>query len=148
MTLSALHALIRRFEGLRLKPYLCPAGVATIGYGSTAYGTGHKVKLTDRPISEPVAEAMMQRDAAVFARAAANLSPVLWFDAGKHSAIADFCYNLGTTRYKASTLRRRIDAGDWKGAEEELAKWVWGGGKRLPGLILRRQAEALLMTGK
>lgn len=145
-TPSALHALIRRFEGLRLKPYLCPAGVPTIGYGSTAYGDGHKVKLTDKPISAPVAEAMMQRDAEVFSKAAAVLSPVLRLHENKHAAIADFCYNLGTTRYKASTLRRRVDANDWPGAQEELAKWIWGGGKKLPGLILRRKAEALLVS--
>lgn len=145
MSLTWLLDLIRRFEGLRLKPYICPAGVATIGYGSTSYGDGHKVKITDKPISEPVAEAMMQRDAEMFARAAGNLSPVLWFDERKHSAIADFCYNLGTSRYKTSTLRRRIDSGDWKAAQNELQKWVYGGGKKLPGLIARRSAEAALL---
>jgi lysozyme len=64
----------------------------------------------------------------------------------RHSAIADFCFNLGTTRYKASTLKRRVDAGDWPGAAEELAKWVWGGGQKLPGLVARRAAESLLLT--
>lgn len=138
---GALLALIRKFEGLRLKPYLCPAGVPTIGYGHT----GKDVTLGMAPISEPVAEAMMHQDAEVFTRAAGNLSPVLWFDENKHAAIADFCFNLGTGRYKASTLKRRIDAGDWEGACDELAKWVWGGGRKLPGLVARRAAEAGLM---
>ena len=138
-------ALIRKFEGLRLKPYICPAGVDTIGYGSTTYPNGHKVQITDRPVSEAVAEAMMQTDAEGFTRAAGNLSPGLWFDEDKHAAIADFCYNLGTTRYKASTLKRRIDSGNWQGAAEELQKWVWGGGKKLPGLIARRAAEERLL---
>ena len=62
-------ALIRKFEGLRLKPYICPAGVDTIGYGSTTYPNGHKVQITDRPVSEAVAEAMMQTDAERFTRA-------------------------------------------------------------------------------
>lgn len=139
---NALLDLIRRFEGLRLKPYRCPAGVPTIGYGHT----GPDVHMNMKPISEPVAEAMMQRDAEVFARAAANLSLVLWFDEDKHAAIADFCFNLGTTRYKASTLKRRIDAGDWPGAVEELHKWVWGGGRKLPGLVARRAAESALIS--
>lgn len=138
---EALLALIRKFEGLRLKPYLCPAGVPTIGYGHT----GKDVTLSMAPISEPVAEALMHQDAEVFMRAAGNLSPVLWFDEDKHAAIADFCFNLGSSRYKASTLKRRIDSGDWEGARDELAKWVWGGGRKLPGLVARRAAEAGLL---
>lgn len=87
----------------------------------------------------------MHQDAEVFTRAAGNLSPVLWFAEDKHAAIADFCFNLGTSRYKASTLKRRVDAGDWEGAADELAKWVWGGGKKLPGLVARRAAEVELL---
>lgn len=99
-----------------------------------------------QPISEPVAEAMMMQDAATFHRAAGSLSPRLWLEGDdKHAAIADFCFNLGTTRYKASTLKRRVDAGDWEGAADELQKWVWGGGKKLPGLVARRKAEADLI---
>lgn len=138
---EALLALIRKFEGLHLKPYLCPAGVPTIGYGHT----GKDVTLSMAPISEPVAEALMHQDAEVFMRAAGNLSPVLWFDEDKHAAIADFCFNLGSSRYKASTLKRRVDSGDWDGACDELAKWVWGGGRKLPGLVARRAAEAGLL---
>lgn len=141
MIAEALLALIRKFEGLRLKPYLCPAGVPTIGYGHT----GKDVTLSMAPISEPVAEALMHQDAEVFMRAAGNLSPVLWFDEDKHAAIADFCFNLGSSRYKASTLKRRIDSGDWEGACDELQKWVWGGGRKLPGLVARRAAEAGLL---
>lgn len=142
MILEKLYSLIRKFEGLRLKAYLCPAGVPTIGYGHT----GPEVRMDMKPITEPIADAMMMQDASAFAVASANLSPVLYFDSDKHSAIADFCFNLGTTRYKASTLRRKVNAGDWEGAQEELQKWVWGGGKKLPGLIARRKAEALLLN--
>lgn len=141
---EALLALIRRFEGLRLKPYLCPAGVPTIGYGHT----GPDVRLDMSPISEEEAEALLRRDAEVFYRAAGKLSPILWLEGeAKHSAIADFCFNLGTTRYKASTLKKRVDVGDWQGASEELMKWVWGGGRKLPGLVARRKAEAELVKG-
>lgn len=136
-----LLALIRKFEGLRLKVYRCPAGVPTIGYGHT----GKEVTMGMAPITREVAEAMLQQDAAVFVMAASVQSPVLWFDEAKQAAIADFCFNLGMTRYKASTLKRKVNAGDWEGAQEELQKWVWGGGKKLPGLVLRRQAEARLI---
>lgn len=142
---EALLDLIRKFEGLRIKPYRCPAGVPTIGYGSTAYPNGHKVSMADRPVSPAVAEAMMHIDAERFLRASGNLSPILWFAPDKHAAIADFCYNLGMARYKASTLKRRVDAADWEGAAAELQKWVWGGGKKLPGLVARRKAEAELL---
>lgn len=142
MIMEILLALIRRFEGLRLKPYRCPAGVPTIGYGHT----GPDVRPGMPPISEPEAEALLQRDACIFHRAAGNLSPGLWLAGdARHAAIADFCFNLGTTRYKASTLKRRVDVGDWIGAREELQKWVRGGGRILPGLVLRREAEAALL---
>lgn len=141
MVPEKLLELIRRFEGLRLKAYLCPAGIPTIGYGHT----GKEVHLGMPPISEDAAELMMVEDAARFVTAASNLSPILWFDENKQSAISDFCFNLGTSRYKISTLRKRVEAGDWEGASEELQKWVWGGGRKLPGLVLRRHMESLLL---
>lgn len=139
--LDKLYELVRKFEGLRLKPYLCPAGVPTVGYGHT----GPEVRLDSPPITPALAETLLQEDAEHFALAALKLSPNLAADPDRLSAIADFCYNLGTTRYKASTLRRRINDGDWHGAAEELEKWVWGGGRKLPGLVMRRAAEAALL---
>ena len=141
-----LKALVRRFEGRRLRPYLCPAGVPTIADGATTYPDGRKVTLQDPPITNNQADEILNYNADLYGRAAGKLSPVLWLEGdAKHSAIADFCFNLGTTRYKASTLRRRVEAGDWEGAAEELQKWVWGGGRRLPGLVARRAAESALI---
>ncbi|MCL2656148.1 MAG: lysozyme [Betaproteobacteria bacterium] len=142
---EALLALIRRFEGLRLKPYLCPAGVPTVGYGHT----GKEVKIGGPAITPKFAEELLRADASVFYLSAAKLSPRLWLEGdAKHSAIADFCYNLGSSRYKISTLKRRIDAGNWNGAITEINKWIWGGGKKLPGLVLRRAAEAVLIKAR
>jgi lysozyme len=87
----------------------------------------------------------MAMDAEKFAKAALSLCPELEGD--KLCAIADFTYNLGVGRLKHSTLRKRINAGDWGGAAIELRKWVNGGGKRLPGLVLRREAEINLLIG-
>lgn len=139
MNLEPLYQLVRSFEGLRLKPYLCPAGVPTVGYGHT----GPDVTLASPPMTPAVAETVMREDAAVHVVATLKLSPNLAGD--RLCAIADFVYNLGPTRYKASTLRRKIRDGEWQDAAEELDKWVWGGGKKLPGLVLRRRAEAALL---
>lgn len=131
-------ALIRRFEGLRLKAYLCPAGVWTLGYGST--GPGIKKGMV---WSAAEAEARMGRDAQVFVTGTQSLCPEL---AGKPlAAISDFSYNLGLTRLKQSTLRRRINARNWPAVRAELAKWTRGGGKVLPGLVARRAAESALL---
>lgn len=135
-----LIELIRRFEGCRLTAYRCPAGVWTCGWGAT----GPDVQ-EGTVWSQADADARLVEDATCVFLAAGRLSPRLWDDTRQHVAIADFCFNLGTTRYKASTLRRRIDAGDRQGAIEELPKWVWGGGRKLPGLVLRRAAEAALI---
>jgi lysozyme len=143
VNLEPLRELVRRYEGLRLKPYLCPAGKPTIGYGHT----GAEVRLGSPPISVGFAEMLMEEDITKFARAALKLSPILATEDEKLCAVADFCFNLGTGRYKASTLKRKVDAGEWDDAADELSKWVWGGGRKLPGLVARRAAEARLMIG-
>jgi lysozyme len=61
------------------------------------------------------------------------------------AAIVDFTFNLGAGRLQTSTLRRRVNMLDWLGAVQELSRWVHGGGKVLPGLVMRRQAEAVLL---
>ena len=132
--------LIKKFEGCKLLAYLCPAGVWTIGWGST----GPEIKKGLQWTQEQ-ADVRLQKDAVVYWLGAVKLSPVLASSETKHAAIADFCYNLGTTRYKASTLKRRVDEEDWEEAAEELQKWVFGGGRKLPGLIARRKAEAAVL---
>lgn len=140
LDLEPLHIIIRRFEGFRAKPYLCPAGVWTIGYGSTK-----GITKDHPPVTVQQAEAMMRLDAFGAYQSALALSPVLADHPEVACAIADFIYNLGAGRYRASTLRRRVEAQDWQGTCEQLLKWVWGGGRKLPGLILRRQVEIALI---
>jgi lysozyme len=152
MNLDIAAELCRRFEGFRAKPYLCPAGVPTIGYGSTHYGDGKKVTLKDTPISQAVAHALLLSELFnTYAPGVLRLCPgllplaLLESDWRKLNAIVDFAYNLGVGRLQTSTLRRKINAGDWEGARIELAKWVRGGGRVLPGLVARRAAEAALI---
>lgn len=136
--LDALYVLIRRFEGCRLLPYLCPAGVWTCGWGSTGADV-----FPGRAWTQARADARLEQDAVRFARGTRLLCPAL--DGDVLAAIADFAYNLGLGRLQASTLRKRVNEGAWEAARHELAKWVNGGGRRLPGLVLRRQAEAQLL---
>jgi len=138
MDLAALYVLIKRFEGCKLMPYYCPAGVLTCGWGST----GPDV-FPGRAWTQEYADSRMLMDAQKFARGTLALCPSL--TGNKLSAIADFSYNLGLGRLKASTLRRKVNAGDWSGVPAELRKWVNGGGRRLPGLVLRREAEIALI---
>lgn len=138
MNLETLYALIRRFEGCRLLPYLCPAGVWTCGWGST----GPDV-FPGRAWTQEYADARLAADAVRFARGTLALCPKLTGD--RLCAVADFAYNLGLGRLKSSTLRRKINVRNWTGAARELRKWINGGGRVLLGLVLRREAEARLL---
>jgi lysozyme len=138
MDLAALYVLIRRFEGCRLMPYYCPAGVLTCGWGST----GPDV-FPGRAWTQEYADSRMLMDAQMFARGTLALCPSL--SGSRLSAIADFAYNLGLGRLKTATLRKKINAGEWLAVPAELRKWVNGGGKRLPGLVSRREAEIALL---
>ena len=144
--LEITAALCRTFEGLYLKPYLCPAGVQTIGIGSTLYEDGTKVTLQDAPITAERAEAILKLTLARdYLPGVVKASPGLLKSASRLGAIVDFAYNCGVPRYRASTLRKRVDSEDWPGARFEIKKWCRGGGKELRGLKLRRTAEAALI---
>lgn len=133
-----------KFEGIRLKPYLCPAGIATIGIGNTTYEDGRPVTLKDPPITPARAAQLLDHTLRrVYVPGTLKQCPGLRNE--PLGAIADFAYNLGVTRLAGSTLKRRINAGDWEGAKRELAKWVRGGGRKLPGLVARRAAESGLL---
>lgn len=134
-------ALCRQFEGLHLKPYLCPAGIPTIGYGSTYYLDGRLVKLTDPPITKETAEVMLLHLVRyVYLPAVVKLCPGVT-DPYQLAALIDFAFNLGIGRLQTSTLRRRVNAGQWSLVPTEFRKWIMAAGKKLKGLILRREAE-------
>lgn len=140
-------SLCRQFEGLYLRPYICPAGYPTIGYGSRWYEDGTPVTMTDRPITRERAESLLQltlhRD---YLPGILTASPVLGEYPKVLAAMLDFAYNCGVPRYRASTLRKRVEDEDWEGAKVQLLKWVHGGGKILPGLVARRVAEGRLLS--
>ncbi len=137
--------LVNRFEGCYLRPYLCPAGVPTIGVGATYYENGVRVTLQDPPISRERADAlllwMVQH---VYLPEVVKLCPGVNTDE-RLAALVDYCFNLGASRLYSSTLRRKVNAGLWGDVPVELRKWVITKGRVLPGLVLRREAEIALM---
>ncbi len=152
MKLDLARELCKRFEGFSAKPYLCPAGVWTIGYGSTYYQGGDRVTQHDPEITREYAEQLLMHELVhTYAPGAIRVCPVLLTlavkdrDWGKLNAIVDFCYNLGVGRLQTSTLRRKINAQEWEAAKEQLMLWTRGGGKVLRGLVIRRQAECALI---
>ena len=138
--------LCERFEGLRLRPYRCPAGVATIGLGSTRYEDGSAVRMTDAPITKGRAYALFNTMLeTTYLPPVRKFCPASRDNANLQAALGDFCYNLGPARLAGSTLRRKINAGDIAGAKRELMKFTHGGGRVLKGLVVRRKAEAGLL---
>ena len=127
-------ALIKSFEGLRLKSYRCPAGVWTIGYGHT---------ITAKPgmtITEVEADALLCRDLQHFEKCVSKHIAVP-LEQHQFDALVSFCYNVGCGALMKSTLRRKLNAGDYEGAADELLRWNKAGGKELRGLTRRREAE-------
>lgn len=138
------YQLIAEFEGLRLSPYLCSAGVPTIGYGSTFYPSGKKVTMQDKPITQATALWMLKETANKFAVEVDKLViPTL--KQNQFNAIVSFAFNLGTSALGKSTLLKKVNANpNDPTIRNEFAKWNKAGGRVLDGLTKRRTKEANL----
>ena len=145
LAVEVAAVLARRFEGFVPHPYLCPAGVPSIGYGATYYEDGRAVKMTDPPITRARAEALLLwMVRTVYLPAVLRLCPDV--DTPERlAALIDFAFNLGAGNLRASTLRRKVNAGDWSAARVQIMRWVMGGGRKLKGLERRRAAERDLL---
>jgi len=131
-------AIIKASEGLRLKTYLCPANVLTIGYGST----GSHVK-PGMVITEAQAEELLRSDLRRFEDAVAKAAPNATDN--QFAAMVSLAFNIGIGAFtKPSTVLRKHKAGDHVGAAEGFKLWNKGGGRVLPGLVKRRAVEAQL----
>jgi GH24 family phage-related lysozyme (muramidase) len=135
--------LIRRFEGFRSKAYRCPAGVWTIGYGSTRYADGTHVNQSDPPITEAQADDIMRATLGEYERAVDRYVSV-FVNQNEFDALVDFAYNAGAKNLLSSTLLKKLNAGDRKGAAKEFERWVYADGQILGGLVRRRMAERVL----
>lgn len=141
MNLRPALELIKRHEGLHLKAYICPAGVVSIGYGSTGEG----IYLNTIWTKEKAEEELYKRVLHDYNIIKSDL-PHLHNNA--ICALCSFTYNLGLGKYKASTLRRILkeDPPDLEEAVIQLMRWVKAGGRTLRGLVRRREEEATLLV--
>ncbi len=125
------------FEGFYAKPYICPAGFWTIGYG-------HLCQKNHLEITKKQGEILLAEDLQDALVGTLRVCPILtavpetWL-----GAIVDFTFNLGIGRLQTSTLRRVINQENWDEVPFQLSRWVYGGGKKLSGLVRRRQAESV-----
>ena len=156
--------LMHRFEGFRNKPYLCPADIWTIGYGHVLYQEQIRLPVI-RPADNPNVlirkkyplkpednrvwskeeiDALFRKDVASFERGVLRLVPGVVGRQGSFDALVSISFNFGLGNLQRSTIRMRANRGDWEGAAEAFRVWVKGGGKVLPGLVKRREAEIAL----
>lgn len=138
-------ALVTKWEGFREDAYLCPAGVWTIGYGTTRWPDGRRVK-PGETITRKVADGMMRLQLRDFASEVDRLIDVP-LAVYERAALISFTYNVGSAPLASSTLRKLLNAGDRAGAAEQFRRWNKAGGEVSKGLINRRAEEALMFRG-
>ena len=133
-------SIIKQCEGCRLKAYLCPSLIPTIGYGHT---TG--VKLGDT-ITQADADRYLLQDIKRFEQAVSTLVKVP-INTNQFSALVSFTFNVGVGNFKSSTLLKRLNLRDYKGCSNEFERWVYGSNKKpLEGLKKRRKLEKELFN--
>jgi lysozyme len=160
---AGLH-LMHKFEGFRNRPYLCPAHIWTCGWGTVLYQEQIRLPMVrvegkDAPMirkemplkpednrvwSKEELVAMFKADLANFERGVLRLVPGCVGHQGRFDALVCLAYNIGLGNLQRSTIRMRANRGDWEGAAEAFRAWTKGGGKVLPGLVKRREAEIAL----
>jgi lysozyme len=138
--------LIKHYEGLRLKPYRCPAGLWTIGYGHLIGNGSVLPDSWNRTFSVAEANALLVTDVIRFERGVTRYCPVK-LSQGQFDALVSFCFNLGLGTFQRSTIRQALLRGDKITAIESLLKYNKAGGKVLKGLDNRRKDEAALFRG-
>lgn len=138
--------IVAEFEGFRADAYLCPAGVYTMGFGSTRDADGKPVKPGMR-VSEAEARALLTRDLAGAAKAVDTLVAVP-LAAHERAALISFVYNVGQGAFAASTMLRLLNDGDRDSAAAQFARWNKARGVVLNGLVRRRAAERAMFCGE
>ena len=133
--------LIKKFEGLSLKPYLCSAGIPTIGWGNTFYENMKKVTLQDETITEERADSLFNFLVTTNFVNVVNRLVIVDINQNQFDALVSFVYNLGSGNFEKSTLLKKVNQEDFIGASLEFEKWNRARGKVLSGLTKRRLAE-------
>lgn len=132
--------LIKAFEGFEPEIYLDAAGLPTIGYGHLIRKGEHK--MFENGISEAAGEALLIKDVLAAENAVLRLINVPLTD-GQFDALVSFTFNLGGGALQRSTLRRKVNREEHADVPREFLRWVWAGGRKLKGLVRRREAEAI-----
>lgn len=160
---TGLH-LMHKFEGYKNKPYLCPAHIWSVGWGTVLYQDQIKLPMIrvegkdvpmirkeyplrqedNRVWSKEELVEIFKNDLASFERAVLRLVPGCAGHQGRFDALVCLAYNIGAGNLQRSTIRMKANRGDWEGAAEAFMAWTKGGGKVLPGLVKRRVAEKAL----
>ena len=140
MSQEGIDALLKKYEGCKLKAYRCPANVCTIGYGHTS-AAGAPAVTDGMVITQQQCDDILRRDLVKFETAVHDMvkQPLTQH---QFDVLVDFAYNAGVGNLKSSTLLKKVNAGQFDAAPAELMKWTKGGGKVLAGLVRRRQAES------
>jgi len=134
-------ALIKKFEGCRLKAYRCSANVLTVGYGHTG---GVK---EDDIISQPEADKLLENDIAKFEKYVSD-NVIVELNQSQFDALVAWTFNLGVGNLRSSTMLKKLNETDYVSVPSEMKRWNKAAGKTLDGLIRRRLAESLLFEGK
>lgn len=140
---SAAQNIIKAAEGLKLTAYLCPARVPTIGWGHTRTVT--RADVGKKTITQAEAQRLFDFDVAVFEKTVDAMVKVKLTD-NQRGALVSLAYNIGSGALAGSTLMRKLNTGDYKGAAQEFAKWDKAKGVALAGLTKWRAAEAKLFN--
>ena len=140
MSQEGIDALLKKFEGCKLRAYRCPANVCTIGYGHTS-AAGAPAVTDGMTITQKQADEMLRRDLVKYETAVFNMvkQPLTQH---QFDVLVDFAYNAGVGNLQSSTLLKKVNAAQFDAVPAELMKWTKGGGKVLLGLVKRRQAES------
>ena len=134
---------IKGFEGFESNPYLCPAGYPTIGFGTILYPNGVRVRISDKECTKEEAEKWLRFEISSKAKQVDAMT-IDSINQNQFDALVSFGFNVGLTALAKSTLLKKVNLNDFKGASLEFAKWINANGKPLPGLIRRRNAEKAL----
>lgn len=149
-SLSRAAGLARQFEGLRLRPYVCPAGYWTIGYGSRWLANGAAVCGRTAPITPAEADNLLLTAFRALQPEIRKLVRVS-LSTGQEAALLDFTFNLGVSALAGSTLLRQLNAGQGAVARNQILLWnhMHKNGELVtsPGLTRRRRAEWLVWAG-
>ena len=136
--------MVKSFEGISLKPYLCPANVWTVGYGATVGSDGGPIDPDMEAISEDEAEALLIRDLESSEGWVSRLIKTALTE-NQYSALTSFTFNVGAGALQRSTLRMKLNRGEVQNAADEFPKWKFSNKRILAGLVRRRAAEETLL---